>query len=197
MRGLGAKKEGPNFGPRNLREKRSCVKMLSLGEARNRASDHLKTIGDGLQLYHDPLCTGSYGWVFGYESQKSLVTKCINDRLLGNAPILVDKHTQEIHTLGTAEPTKVYVNNYVLFGDPHAVLGTRVELFGWRKGARKISAARHIKSRSPLGLGRAKAAVDDCLSNKRNIVECSSVEDAAQLVVELDHLGFDARQLSQ
>lgn len=51
-------------------------------------------------------------FVFFYESSRYLETGRFEDRLVGNAPILVDRKTGTIHALGTAFPVERYVAEY-------------------------------------------------------------------------------------
>jgi len=51
-------------------------------------------------------------FVFFYESSKYLETGMFEDRLAGNAPILVNKITKELLFLGTAEPIEVYIEEF-------------------------------------------------------------------------------------
>ncbi len=48
-------------------------------------------------------------FVFFYESNSFLATGNFADRLVGNAPILVDRETGMARFLGTAEPVENYV----------------------------------------------------------------------------------------
>lgn len=56
--------------------------------------------------------TKPYGWVFFYESKAFLATQKFSDRLLGNAPLLIDKIDGELRVLGTAQPVEVYLSEY-------------------------------------------------------------------------------------
>ena len=51
-------------------------------------------------------------FVFFYESSRYLETGAFEDRLAGNAPILVDRRTGELHFLGTAEPVEFYIKEF-------------------------------------------------------------------------------------
>ena len=55
-------------------------------------------------LIEKPKC-----FVFFYESSKFLATDSFDDRLVGNAPILVDRETGAPRFLGTAEPVESYI----------------------------------------------------------------------------------------
>lgn len=171
--------------------------MLNIEECRKLAADHLRQLGSELELYQEPIHSGEYGWVFGYQSREFIRTGAISDALAGNAPLLVDKRNHQVHVLGTAEPTEFYLENYASFGDPHKVPGAKIELIGAREEAQKASAIHQVKKRSNLGLGEAKRAVDKCLSRKSVVIECSTISDAALLLHELEQLGFDARQVGE
>jgi len=54
----------------------------------------------------------SWGWVFFYESSLYLESKNISDALAGNAPLIVNKDTDEIFETGTAYPLEQYIQEY-------------------------------------------------------------------------------------
>ena len=54
-----------------------------------------------------PMC-----FVFFYESSKYLATDKFEDRLAGNAPILIDRVSKEPLFLGTAKPVEEYIEEY-------------------------------------------------------------------------------------
>jgi hypothetical protein len=51
-------------------------------------------------------------FVFFYESSRFLETGRFEDRLAGNAPLLVNRKTKEVHPLGTAHPVEHYISIY-------------------------------------------------------------------------------------
>jgi hypothetical protein len=51
-------------------------------------------------------------FVFFYESSKYLATDNFEDRLAGNAPVLIDRVSKEPLFLGTAQPVEVYIEEY-------------------------------------------------------------------------------------
>jgi hypothetical protein len=51
-------------------------------------------------------------FVFFYESSKHLATDKFEDRLVGNAPVLIDRVSKEPTFLGTAQPVEVYIEEY-------------------------------------------------------------------------------------
>ncbi len=171
--------------------------MLTIDTARNIAEEHLAASAQEVKLFHDPIHEGEYGWVFSYQSKQYIRSRSISDALVGNSPLLIDKHTAKLHVLGTGYPVEYYVENYLTFGDPYKVAGPRVELVDWEHGAKKVEAVRKIRTLSGLGLKKAKHAIDECLAGTPVIIECDSDTNAELLVVELNQLGFRARQLSK
>jgi hypothetical protein len=53
-----------------------------------------------------------FGWVFFYQSKEYLLTGNHSWMLAGNAPLIVDRHTEQIMETGTAEPVEVYIARY-------------------------------------------------------------------------------------
>gem|GEM_PF-86935 len=54
----------------------------------------------------------SWGWVIYYQSEKYLETNEIRYALAGNAPYIVNKHSGELETTGTALPVEQYIQRY-------------------------------------------------------------------------------------
>jgi hypothetical protein len=53
-----------------------------------------------------------YGWVFFYQSKEFLDQGNETAVLAGNAPILVDRHRDELRVTGTAKPLDYYLKDY-------------------------------------------------------------------------------------
>jgi len=72
-----------------------------------------------LQILKDEIEEHEFGWVFHYDSARHIETGDSRDGLVGNAPLIVDRHTGQILVTGAAQETEYYVNNYIRNGDPH------------------------------------------------------------------------------
>ena len=72
-----------------------------------------------LQILKDEIEEHEFGWVFHYNSARHIETGDINDGLVGNAPLIVERHSGQILETGTAQETEYYVNNCIRNGDPH------------------------------------------------------------------------------
>lgn len=53
------------------------------------------------------------GWVFFYDSLQHQQTGQARDAFAGNAPILIDRETGQIHHTGTARPVEDYIEQHV------------------------------------------------------------------------------------
>jgi hypothetical protein len=53
-----------------------------------------------------------WGWVFFYSSARYLRTNDFRYALAGNAPFIVNRHTGEVRTTGTAAPIESYIEDY-------------------------------------------------------------------------------------
>ena len=53
-----------------------------------------------------------YGWIFFYQSIEFLESGAISAMLGGNAPIIVNRNTNELHVTGTAKPPEDYIEEY-------------------------------------------------------------------------------------
>ncbi len=56
----------------------------------------------------------SDGWFFCYESKEFLASGELSAQLVGNCPILVDKYTEELVYLGTAQHPHDSVQDYLI-----------------------------------------------------------------------------------
>ncbi|MEM0963600.1 MAG: YrhB domain-containing protein [Bacteroidota bacterium] len=89
--------------------------MLDLDAAREVAQSHLDgldPIGSGVALDERHTIERPFGWVFFYDSVTGLETGDLKDRLVGNAPLIVDRRTGELHVTGTAHPIAHYIAAY-------------------------------------------------------------------------------------
>ena len=72
-----------------------------------------------LQILKDDIEAHEFGWVFHYDPARHIETGDFQDGLVGNAPLIVDRHRGQIVETGTARETDYYVNNYIRNGDPN------------------------------------------------------------------------------
>ena len=59
-----------------------------------------------------------FGWVFYYNTEEFIRTGDFREALGGNAPLIVNKYTEELVITGTAEDVDFYIKNYAKTGDP-------------------------------------------------------------------------------
>ena len=53
------------------------------------------------------------GWFFFYQTKSYIENGNYLDAAVGNAPIIVDKRTGEVHVTGTAYSVKKYIEDYL------------------------------------------------------------------------------------
>ncbi len=53
-----------------------------------------------------------FGWVFFYNTQKFVETGDVQWALGGNSPLIVDRHTGDLHVTGTAHPIEHYIEKF-------------------------------------------------------------------------------------
>ena len=86
--------------------------MVTRERAREIAESELRQVYDegGESLAIDDRATREedFGWVFFYETKKYLDDGDPDERLVGNAPIVVDRDGN-VHETGTAEPIDHYL----------------------------------------------------------------------------------------
>jgi len=72
-----------------------------------------------LQILAESTEEYDFGWVFYYNSAKFNESGDLQEALVGNAPLIINKISGELIETGTAQDTTYYINNYVRTGDPH------------------------------------------------------------------------------
>jgi|HubBroStandDraft_6_1064221.scaffolds.fasta_scaffold334625_2 hypothetical protein len=81
-------------------------RALAYIEERPSAHAHEMVLVDALTQEED------FGWVFFYDSKRHVETGDRQWALGGNAPLIVDRRTGELHVTGTALPTEHYIAVY-------------------------------------------------------------------------------------
>ena len=174
--------------------------MVDLETARNIAADFLQKQNSNstieLELIENPILSGDYGWVFGYNSAEYLRTKSLSSALAGNAPILVEKETGNVVTTGTARPLESYIDSYIEFGDPNVVAGTRIALLSVSQAiSQPITIVKTIRDHCKMGLADAKKVYEDCMQGRVVNLNLTSVETARRTALALQRLGLEVRRL--
>jgi hypothetical protein len=72
--------------------------------------------GDDWIIIDDATQEFSRGWVFTWTSRLWAETNSFEYAIAGNAPLLVDRETGEVHVTGTAHPVQRYIDAYVTSG---------------------------------------------------------------------------------
>jgi len=108
---------------------------MTYTEARELVTQYLRDSGEGerndIVIVDDETSEREFGWVFFYNSRKHVETGDVLYGLVGNAPLIVDRHTGKLHVTGTGLPTECYIRAYEATGDPHNYLdyvGSRVAI---------------------------------------------------------------------
>lgn len=65
-----------------------------------------------LVILEDATIDKEWGWVFFYQSSAYLKSRAFADRIAGNAPYIVDRHTGKVTATGTAFPIEHYIEEY-------------------------------------------------------------------------------------
>jgi Immunity protein 35 len=68
--------------------------------------------GGGARIVQPSTVEKPYGWIFFYQSREFLDIGVASARLAGNAPIIVNRHTNELRVTGTARPLEDYLKQY-------------------------------------------------------------------------------------
>lgn len=91
--------------------------MIDKDTARRLAAENLqegRQTADGITpvILDDKTIERDFGWVFFYESREYLDTGQFGFRMLGNAPIIIDRRDGSLHVTGTAQPVEHYIAAY-------------------------------------------------------------------------------------
>jgi hypothetical protein len=98
---------------------------MDFEQAANLAMAWVDTVCRGqARIVREATIAKPYGWVFFYQSKEFLDHGTESALLAGNAPILVDRHTDELRVTGTAQPLESYLKDYEKSLPPAALLRT-------------------------------------------------------------------------
>jgi hypothetical protein len=105
-------------------------KILDVNEAVDIAQDFLLTDHKGQSeipvVLREHTEEYDFGWVLYYDYATCIKTNDDMDGMIGNAPLIGNKHTGEMLVTGTAKDTQFYISNYQETGDPHVVHPSRI-----------------------------------------------------------------------
>jgi hypothetical protein len=81
--------------------------------ARQRALQYLSKLvprfEEDFSIVDDLTMDAGWCWVFFWDSRKFLQTGALEDAIAGNAPVVVEKKSGEVHVTGTAAPLEDYL----------------------------------------------------------------------------------------
>jgi Immunity protein 35 len=89
---------------------------IEKSEALKIVQEHISKLQEGrsyqLAVMHDRTREEDFGWVFFYNTRQFIETGDWQWSLGGNAPLIVDRRTGELHVTGTAYPIEHYIAEY-------------------------------------------------------------------------------------
>lgn len=88
--------------------------MIQFAQAQNMALEYLQQMESEIRIPLQIVRVREepFGWVFFYQSKEYVDTENFSAMLVGNAPFLIDRNTENIHVLGTAYPVDFYIREY-------------------------------------------------------------------------------------
>jgi hypothetical protein len=99
--------------------------VISRSDAEAIAEQYVKRLstcsGLALELLKENTLEKDFGWVFFYDSRSYIDSCSFQDKMVGNAPIIVDRREGAVYETGTAEPIDYYIQNYERFGSPYGL----------------------------------------------------------------------------
>lgn len=88
----------------------------TMDEARGLVNEYLAKLQAGrpyeLGVIEDRTREEDFGWVFFYNTKPFIETGDMQWALGGNAPLIVDRRTGELHVTGTAHPVEHYIEEF-------------------------------------------------------------------------------------
>lgn len=89
---------------------------VSIKEAKNLVIEYLAKLQAGrsyeLALMEDRTREEDFGWVFFYNTRRFIESGDVQWALGGNAPLIVDRRSGELHVTGTAHPIERYIEEF-------------------------------------------------------------------------------------
>jgi hypothetical protein len=81
--------------------------------ARKLAGLWVDVVSDGEAIVLDDMTVDRpYGWVFFYQARRFVETRDPMQQLVGNAPIIINRFSDELRCTGTAHPVAHYLAEY-------------------------------------------------------------------------------------
>ena len=94
--------------------------MLDQKQARKIAQEYLDdricTQDEKFDIVDEATIERDFGWVFFYETREYVESGDEMARAVGNAPLLVDRRSGELHVTGTGRDVEHYIKMYEQFG---------------------------------------------------------------------------------
>ncbi len=89
---------------------------MTKSEAKKVVDEYLAKLQAGrsyeLAVMEDRTREESFGWVFFYNTKRFVETGDVQWALGGNAPLIVDRRSRELHVTGTAHPIEHYIDEF-------------------------------------------------------------------------------------
>jgi hypothetical protein len=89
---------------------------VNRAEAQQRVEEYLRRLQQGrryeLVVLADRTREEEFGWIFFYNTKQFAETHDLSWALGGNAPLIIDRVTGELHVTGTALPLEHYIEDY-------------------------------------------------------------------------------------
>jgi len=172
---------------------------ISHVEARELVVQYLKETG-GQEKYDsvildDHTIEREFGWVFFYNSRAYTETKNFMCGLVGNAPLIVDRYTGELHVTGTGLPTECYIRSYEATGDPRNYIdyvGSRVSLWAASDDVGRNEVIPLLQEIFSIDLGHAKDVVEVVARGDSCVLDAGARKSAGEACRRLSALGIYA-----
>ncbi|MES9946691.1 MAG: YrhB domain-containing protein [Candidatus Thiodiazotropha sp.] len=168
---------------------------MNLDDARNRVEKEVLSSKPDCALVEGNTREYPHCFAFFYQSKKYIETGDFRYMLVGHGSVLVARDNGRVFETGSAFPLDHYIEALEVCGDPYGEPTIKVKVTGWHEGANKVEATKLIKRKAGIGLAQAKKVIDKALKNEESIISFKTAEEAEEVVMSLDNLGFHSTQL--
>lgn len=130
-----------------------------------------------------------------YQSEIYIETGKVDDMLIGQGPVLVDKNTKRIYETGSAYTTEHYVRALEECGDPFGIPTENVLIEGLRDEAEITAIIGILKEYTRSNSRELKLLLDQVRNGHVVKLACGNASEAEKMVRGLQETGLIARQL--
>ena len=133
-------------------------------------------------------------FVVFFQSKQYLETGKLNQMLIGDGGVIVDKESGLIFSTGSVYTVERYVEAYEAIGDPYAEKSEIISVFQCTNKTNTTDVTKYLHAKLSIGIAKAKEYVDSVVCGKKIELNCKEPEMAIEISQFLNNHGFLAKQ---